>query len=139
LAALYFACGGDVSSDGELFLFDAYGLSSNGIMTSRHPKFAPIIDAIVQWKKAADLPRSIIAVRPDHFDRRIALQRSCFTFHVPNQLVLTPTSNNRITSFTISGAKKKPIQKELSLLGIDHFSVYGDLEHLVRYLTDAYM
>jgi FRG domain len=137
LAGLYFACGGgDYTTDGELFLIDAYKLSSFGIMTSRHPEFKRGIEALAQWKKVTDLPNSILAVRPDHFDRRMTLQRSFFTFHVPEEPILLP--NKVLTSFRVSGGKKKAIQKELSLLGIDDFSVYGDLEHLATYLTNAY-
>jgi hypothetical protein len=138
LAGLYFACGGDESSDGELFLIDVYKLSSYGIATSRHPEFKRAMEALVQWKNATDLPSSILPVRPDHFDRRITLQRSFFTFHVPNEQVLSPTTSNGLTSFQVNGGTKKAILKELSLLGIDPFSVYGDLEHLATYLTNAY-
>ena len=49
-----------------------------------------------------------------------------------------PTASNGLTSFKVSGGAKKAIMKELSLLGIDPFSVYGDLEHLAGYLTNAY-
>jgi hypothetical protein len=78
LAGLYFACGGDESSDGELFVIDAYGLSSIGIATSRHSKFRGAIQTIAEFGLADQLPDCILAVRPDHFDRRIALQRSLF-------------------------------------------------------------
>ena len=139
LAGLYFACGGDESSDGELFLMDALKLSPTiGILTSRHPEFKRAIDALVQLKVATDLPNSILAVRPDHFDRRITLQRSFFTFHVPDERILLPTASNGLTSFKVNGGRKNLILRELSLLGIDPFSVYGDLEHLARYLTNAY-
>jgi hypothetical protein len=138
LAGLFFACDGDEEVDGELFAMDVYKLSPIGIATSRHPEFARAVAALVEWKKATQLPKRILAVRPDHFDRRISLQRSFFTFHVPNEPVLKPTTSNKLTSFTIEGTRKKAILKELSLLGIDHFSVYGDLEHLARYLTHAY-
>jgi hypothetical protein len=137
LAGLYFACGGDEGRDGELFLLDAYKLSPFGIVTSRHPEFKRAIEAIVEWKDVADLPSSILAVRPDHLDRRIALQRSFFTFHVPNDPVLLETRDG-LTSFEVNGGMKKATLKELSLIGIDPFSVYGDLENLARHLADAY-
>jgi hypothetical protein len=138
LAALYFACDGDESADGELFLVDAYNLTPKGIATSRREEFINAIKAIVEWKRPSELPSSIMAVRPDHFDRRIALQRSHFTFHVPNKPILKETATNELKSFKVSQGRKGAILKELSLLGINHFSVFGDLEHLARYLTDAY-
>jgi FRG domain len=138
LAGLYFACGGDESRDGELFVIDVYDPKWCGtkIMTSRDPVFTEAIKALVEWKKVTCLPDSILAVRPDHFDRRITLQRSFFTFHVPKEPILLPSKV--LTSFRVSGGTKKGIRDELSLLGIDHFSVYGDLEHLATYLTNAY-
>jgi hypothetical protein len=109
-----------------------------GIATSRHPEFTRAMEVLVQWKNAADLPSSILLVRPDHFDRRITLQRSFFTFHVPNEPILLTTASKGLRSFKVDGRTKKAILKELSSLGIDPFSVYGDLEHLARYLTNAY-
>ena len=123
-------------SDGELFVIDAYALSPFGIATWRHPEFREAIEAIVEWKTTVALPRSILAVRPDHLDRRIALQQSYFTFHVPNNKVLSPAAV--LKSFTMCGLKKGAIRKELSLLGINHVSVYGDFEHLTRHLKEAH-
>ena len=92
LAALYFAVTADEASDGELFLMDAYQLSPcqkatdfEGIATARNQAFKKALHAIFHWKKPEDLPHVIIPVRPDHFDPRISLQRSCFTFHVPKR------------------------------------------------------
>ena len=65
LAALYFACAGDEDEDGELFAIDVYRLSPIGIATSRHPQFTGAIAALVEWKKATQLPKCILAVRPD--------------------------------------------------------------------------
>src|SRR5262249_37920195 len=79
---------------------------------------------------------AILAVRPDHLDRRIALQQSYFTFHVPNNKVLSPAAV--LKNFTMCGLKKGAIRKELSLLGINHVSVYGDFEHLTRHLKEAH-
>jgi hypothetical protein len=72
----------------------------------------------------------------DEFDRRITLQRSFFTFHVPEEKILD--RGRVLKSFIVAEGKKTAVLKELSLLGIDHFSVYGDLEHLGTYLTNAY-
>ena len=59
-------------------------------------------------------------------------------FTMPNNQVLSPIARNGLKSFTVSGLKKATIRSELSLLGINFFSVYGDLENLARYLTKAY-
>jgi hypothetical protein len=136
LAALYFVCVEHDGEDGELFVMDAYELSKiGGIATSRHPVFRDAVKALVDWSPPDVLPNSIFPVRPDHFDRRMSLQRSCFTFHVPKEKVLMPTN---YMSLKVSGTKKHKIMRQLSVLGIDHFSVYGDLEHLAKTLTEAY-
>jgi FRG domain len=93
LAALYFAASEKEDADGKLFVMDAYqlgpsqnakwlnGRAFEGIVTSRSPLFKLAISSIFQWKDEPTHPDFIVPVRPDHSDRRIALQRSCFTFH----------------------------------------------------------
>ncbi len=145
LPALYFAVTANRGSDGELVMMDAYQLSPSqkavdfqGIATARNPTFEKALHPIFRWQKPDDFPDFIIPVRPDHLDHRIALQRSCFTFHVPKHHVLTKAENNALFSFSIPGPDKEHMEKELFLLGIDDFSVYGDLESLSRRLKTAY-
>lgn len=148
LHALYFAVSADPSdsvSDGELFMMDAYGFAPSqklngfrGIATARNPDFGKALDVIFQWKGAKDFSNFIIPVRPHHFDRRMSLQRSCFTFHVPERQVLTKAENNTLRSFSVPQESKQQIKEELFLFGIDDFSVYGDLEGLSRRLKTAY-
>jgi len=148
LAALYFSCCGDpdVDGDGELFLMDAYKFrfpnsvpkSRRGVATSRHPEVGDAIRVISEWKDETRFPDYIIPVRPDSFERRVALQRSCFTFHVPNHQALTKAENPTLRNLRIPANSKKPILLELRLLGIDHFPIFGDLEHLARFLKEAH-
>jgi hypothetical protein len=139
LAALYFVCAEHDGEDGELFVMDAYQLSKiDGIATSRRSVFIDAVKAVADWLSPDGLPEFIFPVRPDHFDRRMSLQRSCFTFHVPKEKVLMPTNYNSVVSLRVSGPHKRKIVRQLSLLGMDHFSVYGDLEHLAKTLTEAY-
>lgn len=145
LPALFFAVTANGDSDGELFMMDAYQLSPGrkamgfeGIATARNPIFEKALHPIFRWKKPDNFPEFIIPVRPDHLDHRISLQRSCFTFHVPKRHVLTKEENKSLLSFFIPRAAKAHIKKELFLLGIDDFSVYGDLESLSRRLKAAY-
>ncbi len=58
------------------------------------------------------------------------LQRSCFTFHVPGQEELTPAHNKSLKKYTIPSGAKNTLLHELILLGVDEFSIYGDLGHL---------
>lgn len=145
LPALFFAVTANNGSDGELFMMDAYQLSPSqkavgfeGIATARNAIFEKALHPIFRWQKPDDFPDFIIPVRPDHLDHRMSLQRSCFTFHVPKRHVLTREENKSLFSFFIPGAAKEHMKKELFLLGIDDFSVYGDLESLSRRLKAAY-
>jgi hypothetical protein len=140
LAALYFACQeNNAATDGELFFMDAYKLrDAGGIATARREEFRAAVAVIAEWQQLGAKPNHIMAVRPDYFERRANLQRSCFTFHVPNRQALEAVDNPTLVSKKVQGNKKSSILRELSLLGIDHFSVYGDFEHLAQHLTEAY-
>ena len=151
LAALFFAvtpCENKNSDGGKFFAMDAESMQKRdktkrwygdeefrGIATSTHPTFSKGIKRIVEWADKAQFPDFIVPVRPDYFDRRITLQRSCFTFHVPCTPDLTEADNE---SFIVPEAYKAKIKGQLAQLGIDAFSIYGDLDHLGETLTDAY-
>jgi hypothetical protein len=133
LAALYFATTHDREhdrSDAELFMIDAYTLK--GIATSRRKEFQEALESIARWRKEKHTDM-LLPVRPDHFDRRIGLQRSGFTFHGPKKQVLATAS-----SVKIPHSAKEEIRRQLSVAAIDHFSVFGDLDHLSRRLVEAY-
>jgi hypothetical protein len=153
LAGLYFAVSGHREKDGALFIMDAYQLgptqqgkySSNGeqrdflgVADSRHPLFQDALHVIFWWDKVKEFPNFIFPVRPDYFDRRITLQRGCFTFHVPGRNELTAKENPSLASYLIPKEAKREISIELALLGIDDFSIYGDMEHLSSRLKAAY-
>jgi FRG domain len=153
LAGLYFAVSSHDDKDGELFMMDAYQLGPKqkgkydnnktqydfeGIADTRHPVFQEALHVIFWWDNVKKFPAFISPVRPDFFDRRITLQRGCFTFHVPGREVLTASENDTLVSFLIPKKSKPDIRKELAILGIDAFSIYGDMEHLSERLKQAY-
>jgi hypothetical protein len=156
MAALFFAVAavgpkGGPEPDGELFMMDvwefrldagkspreAYGRKFRGIAHAWHPVFKREVHKISQWTDD-QFPGFILPVRPHNFDVRINLQRSCFTFHVPDQQEITPDINPSLRSFYVPGSKKQEIRKELNVLGIDPFRVFGDLEHLTETLCEAH-
>jgi hypothetical protein len=146
LAALFFAVTDKPDKSGAVFLMDAYQLSPtqkagdegyNGIAPSGHPLFIESMKQIFEWRDGK-FPSFVMAVRPEHFDRRINLQRSCFTFHVPNREQLTSKENSSLVYFNVPPESKKHILRELALLGIDHFSLYGDLASLAAKLKAAH-
>jgi hypothetical protein len=143
LAALFFATDA-ASLHGAVFMIDAYDMEPTqktgvfrGIATSRAPFFRDQINAIYDW---AGTPQYhfIVPVRPDHFDRRIAYQQSCFTFHSEHAKILTKNNVARFRKYRIPASAKQPIREELMDLGMDQFAVYGDLPSLALRLKAGY-
>lgn len=83
-------------------------------------------------------PDYIFPVRPDQFDTRMRLQQSCFTFHVPKRPTLTRELSSTLRVYLVPKDGKMTIAKELALVGINDFTLYGDLEGLSRRLRAAY-
>src|SRR5215471_12137015 len=144
LAALFFAVEKEEKEeeeeDGELFMMDAwrfepnaerkaYGRDFLGVADAGHPVFRRALYRISQWGKDP-FPDFIVPIRPHNFDVRINLQRSFFTFHVPGQPEITETINPSLIRFNVMKNAKEQIRKELDMLGIDAFRIYGDLENL---------
>jgi hypothetical protein len=82
------------------------GGSFQAVASSRNPLFMEAVRVIMWWRTADKFPDFIIPVRPDYFDRRISLQRGCFTFHVPKRQALTEKENNTLTAYTIPGCRE---------------------------------
>jgi hypothetical protein len=150
LAALFFASIADPRSDGELFMLDAYqfqtasgtvrsflGRDFRGIATAGHPVFESALVPIFRWKPDV-FPSFIIPVRPSYSDVRISSQRSCFTFHVPDQFVIDLAANPTLRVYRVPMSAKPAIIKELRLLGVDQFRVFGDLSSLSTTLKRYY-
>jgi hypothetical protein len=145
LHGLHFAVTASPGSAAEVYMMDAYQLAHDqkakdflGIATARHSVFEKALFPIFRWQGEDNFPDFILPVRPDYFDRRINLQRSCFTFHVPHRSVLTKSENKSLRMLLIPKDAKEQIKKELFLLGIDEFTVFGDLESLSSRLKTAY-
>lgn len=146
LNALYFAVCNDIDKNGALFMMDAYQLAKSqnanadenngfrGTPTSKFPLFIKAIQTISHWKNIDTFPKHILPIRPYYTDKRIILQKSCFTFHVPGKDILTLEHNSSLRKYIIPKDKKSGIRRELSLLGINDFTTYGDMEALARTL-----
>jgi hypothetical protein len=136
LTALYFATTYSPEFeqfDAELFLIDAFSLRPKGIATSRREEFLEALSSIADFLPEKH-PDMILPIRPDHFDRRIGLQRSGFTFHGPMKKTLTSANSVKIPS-----SAKGAIRRQLSVAGMDHFSVFGDLDYLSKRLMEVYV
>ncbi|SRR6266404_859167 len=164
LAALYFATS-DIykdAIDGRIFFMDAYecqarsgssrilqisstrlsparSVEFHGIATSRHPVFRAAIRPIFEWDDdATAMPDFIVPVRPDHFGGRVNFQHSCFTFHGDAQRSLTINDNPKLKTYRIPSSEKPKIRRQLSMLHINEFSIYGDLTSLAKHLRRSY-
>jgi hypothetical protein len=150
LAALYFAVESLSKEDGALFIMDAYSLGPDqagkykddrpyvGIASSRSSLLADALRPIFRWEEPKWFPDFILPVRPDRSDLRISRQRGCFTFHPPGHHTLTTTEARSLKVYAIPSSSKDCIRSELALLGVDHFSIFGDLDHLAEYLKDVH-
>jgi hypothetical protein len=146
LAAVHFAVESGSQDDGAIVALDAYtlgpdqggqwkdGRNFQGIASSRSPLFEESLWPIFRWRETSYFPNFILPVRPDQFDRRISLQRGCFTFHPPGHGTLTKESSRSLTAFRIPAGSKGKLREELALLAVDQFSIFGDLDHLAEYL-----
>ena len=143
LAALYFAAE-NYDFDGEVFLLDAYqfknssGVTLEGISTARRRAFTLSVDVISSWGRWEEFQDSIIPVRPDHIDQRMSVQSSCFTFHTPGCRCLNINLNPSLRYFTVPKKSKSRIRAALALLGVNQFSIFGNLDSLAQVLIEAH-
>jgi hypothetical protein len=150
LTALYFAVSSDPGIDAALFSLDAYSLAKDrggkyedgrdfeGIASSRNSLFKQALYPIFRYQGNEYFPNFILPVRPHQFDRRISLQRGCFTFHPPGSGELTKDNANSLKVFLVPASAKETLRGELSTLAVDDFSIFGDLDHLASYLRYVY-
>lgn len=140
LAAAFFALEPG-NTDGSIFVLDAYEFRSDppgrGLCTPRSQEVRGAMEAIFDWKNDK-WPKYILPVRPTNIDPRIGAQRGCFTFHPPTESTLTDETNPTLTEWVVPVGAKSELRKELELLGVDEFSIYGDLDHLAERLKRAY-
>ena len=87
-------------------------------------------------EKPKEMISETFPIRPEHFDRRISLQQGCFTFHVPESSTIP--ESDPVQSFIIPSESKKAIREQLAAINIHHFSVYGDLRSLAKFLSETY-
>jgi hypothetical protein len=74
-----------------------------------------------------------VAVYPNHFDRRVAAQRSCFTIHGVRREgleELCSKSKDHLAKIIIPGYATEDLREELDSYGIDEVTIYPDLPGL---------
>jgi FRG domain len=146
LIALYFAVEKDPAESAALYAMDAYGLGEHEFVGLSGKKFRAggfavsnndpdnlltvALAEIVLWRKDVKPPDFIFPVRPAFTDIRLQVQRGCFTYHPPSVQELTEKENSSLCKMVFPPAVKRDIKEQLLHLGMDHFSVYGDVDSL---------
>jgi hypothetical protein len=137
LAAVFFALD-PPDKDGMLFIIDAIQFDTDrGLCTPRSNEVVGAMQAIFQWNDIT-WPAKILPIRPSHTDKRISAQSGCFTFHPPVAPEVTVDRNKSLCNYVIPSAAKNSLRKQLQLLNIDEFTIYGDLDHLAERLKRAH-
>jgi len=141
LAALFFACDGDLANDGAVYAMVAKEIVPAGamrtetdklyqaVMSMRHP-FVEYAIGLSFWclPKDGHLPH-VLPVRPDVIPGRIGQQSSCFTLHMHEA---PDRSNDSLTTIPVSASSKNALREELHRLNINQFTTYYDLDHLAK-------
>ena len=123
LVALFFACADEMSHDGVVITY---------------PR--PVEVSKIQFDQIGQL----ISYTPPPFDRRIAAQKSVFTYHADPIVPLERATENsqadmpKIAKITIRQGLKHMFLKELSSLGVNRASLFPDLEGLSLELNYKY-
>lgn len=154
LTALYFAVKDPDKDDrdGHILIMDAQYVSRESEFGPReqtksrkyerpthvHSVRMPYVRAAIEWMfwkkdppKRLLKPFTIIPIRPDNQDGRIFQQSSCFTFHMEDCQVV---KNHTMRRAVIPKGDKKKLRAELRRANVNIFSVYYDLDHLVKHI-----
>lgn len=144
LIALYFATESDDLNQGAVY---AYHPPQHEIEPERHDFWSVGSGIGSSPLPAQDAPiaTSEIAVyKPRPLDRRMLQQRALFTYHAKPLEEIRPLHESGgirkfseldrfgtdLMEFVVDGAFKRPIQKELRLLGFDRETMFPDLDGL---------
>ena len=107
-----------------------------------HPENAINIGSInIRGAWELDVPgiERPVAIQPTNIHPRMSVQRSCFTIHGRNKSSLEQIVPEMILKRYVIGEEAKvPMQRDLRLLGIDHSTVFPDLDGLARELRGRF-
>jgi len=147
LVALYFAVKNNSESNGSVFILDAYKLvdcqvstkSRFGIASSSRKEYTDSVKHL-NWEPNLQFPAYTFPVSGDYIDSRIVLQKGGFTFHVNGEDLIKNEKimNQCLWRIDIKGSSKKELKKDLQSLGVDEFSIYGNLDSLSISIKSRY-
>ncbi len=130
LAALYFAVSDESADEHE----------DSAVWMGKFPAtyLAENYDQLIQ---IAEGSVETVAFRPPFISTRISAQQSVFTFHpMPRTEVFTPIEEREsiygwLCKFVIPNASRGTIKRQLDSAGVNHFTLFPDLDGLTRKLT----
>ena len=139
LIACYFAIQDD-QNDGEIIAIYPYEInqrfSGKSILFSpQDPLPSEVIEDAFKGKYDKDI---VYAIRPIEVDIRMMTQLSVFTIHgSPESLEKIISDSHIIHRYTIPKECKSRISSDLKHLGIRESSLFPDLEHLAKEITET--
>jgi hypothetical protein len=124
--------------DGQLNLEDEFPLTWHKSKEGDHIGNVNIRAAWEKDSMGTELP---VAVMPTNIHRRMSVQRSCFTIHGRRKESLTALVNHDpriLRRYAIHPEARRVIRDDLRVLGVDHSTVYPELDGLARELKELY-
>jgi len=79
-----------------------------------------------------------IAIQPTAVHQRMTAQRSCFTIQGKDPHSLTLQVPNLLKRYDVEATATEAMQSDLRLLGVDHSTVFPDLDRLAKELSELY-
>jgi hypothetical protein len=149
LAALYFAVAPEEDHDGAVWLLDPIELNKlSNIVNLPSSDSDPVkrsYELAFGGNSPSNPPNFPIAVSPTHVHIRMAVQRGRFTIHGEDQRSFVEQFKNhpfsddgRLVKLIIQSAARKGIKQDLDLLGINHATLFPDLDGLAKELTETF-
>ncbi|MCQ2091594.1 MAG: FRG domain-containing protein [Fibrobacter sp.] len=149
--SLYFACQwgpvGNKDADGCVLAFPAIELPSTHQLVQRLSKYAmlpkekqdSIYARLIAGKKVSGYTLEdfvmpiVVSPVSENIDFRIEAQKGRFI--IPPTRDCSAIEQGVLLKYVVPGAKKKEILKVLDSWGINEFTLFGDMDHLGKYLS----
>jgi hypothetical protein len=141
LVAAFFAATDHPDQDGAIWALDPFDLNRAQIDTLRllasdAPQARPLFQQVLATD-TAPRPSAILALFATEVDPRMLIQQSAFTIHGDaTPLESTKGAGTFAHKLLLPAAAKELLRLQLRLLGFSLHTLFPDLEHLARDLTD---
>lgn len=80
-----------------------------------------------------------VAIHPTNIHPRMSVQRSCFTVHGKNKSSLTKlVPEEHLKRYVINPDARDAIRRDLRMLGVNHSTIFPDLDGLAKELAELF-